>query len=110
MESVAETVLACIEKIFIYLYLPDFYPYYPINLTHTITHNRLSQTAVPPSPRTLADEDTNPSLSPPLVVPERPEAAHSRGSAATDSPRASAISCAAAMCTATEMRCAANAM
>ena len=40
------------------------------------------------------------------IIPEQPTAAHSRGSAATESPRASAISCAREMWAATEMRCA----
>jgi len=81
-----------------------------LTLSYTLTQTRINQyrslTSSPHVCKTVPAHVHPPSP----AIPERPRAAHSRGSAATESPRASAISCAKEICTATEMRCVTNAM
>ena len=81
-----------------------------MTLTYTRTQKRINQyrsLIISPHVCKTVPARVHP---PPPAIPERPRAAHSRGSAATESPRASAISCAREICTATEMRCVTNAM
>jgi len=70
-----------------------------LTLTYTLTQTRINQyCSLTSSPHVCKTVPAR-AHPPPPAIPERPRAAHSRGSAATESPRASAISCAKEICT-----------